>query len=155
MKKSLLIILQLLGTFLHVQAQNNATLVLWHPDGKTTDVELYTQPNVFFRNDSVYVTSSVVDLKFAQNDIRRFSYKGKGTGIAQSQTEKKFTQESGQLIFNGVKTTDSIAFYTVDGIHVPVQFILHNGKVCLPLNIIPKGIYVLSVNGKTCKFTKK
>ena len=63
MKKNILIISLLLGTFLHVQAQNNATLVLWHPDGTTTDVELFTQPNVFFRNDSVYVTSTVADLK--------------------------------------------------------------------------------------------
>jgi len=155
MKRKLLIISLLLGTFLHVQAQNNVTLVLWHPDGTTTDVELFTKPNVFFRNDSVFVTSTVADLKFAQSDIRRFSYKGNGTGIALPQNEKNFTRENGQLVFNGVKTTDNIALYTVDGIRVPVQFTHHNGKVCLPLNVIPKGIYVLSVNGKTCKFTKK
>ena len=155
MRKLLIFTFSLLFSVLYVEAQNNATLVLWHTDGTTTDVELFTQPNVFFRNDSVIVTSTVADLKFAQSGIRHFSYKGNGTGIDLPQKEKIFTQENSQLVFNCVKTTDNIALFTVDGIRVPVRFTHHNDKVYLPLNIIPKGIYVLSFNGKTCKFVKK
>ena len=155
MKKSLLIILQLLGTFLHVQAQNNATLVLWHPDGKTTDVELFTQPRVQFLNDSVFITSTVLDLKYEAKDILRFSYKGNGTGIALPQSETNYQQENGQLVFNGVKLSDRVALYTTNGIRVPVRLSSANGHVSLPLSSVPKGVYVLNVNGKTTKFTRK
>ena len=155
MKKSLLIILLLLGTFLHVQAQNNATLVLWHPDGKTTDVELFTQPRVQFLNDSVFITSTVLDLKYEAKDILRFSYKGNGTGIALPQSETNYQQENGQLVFNGVKLSDRVALYTTNGIRVPVRLSSANGHVSLPLSSVPKGVYVLNVNGKTTKFTRK
>ena len=106
MKKSLLIILLLLGTFLHVQAQNNATLVLWHPDGKTTDVELFTQPRVQFLNDSVFITSTVLDLKYEAKDILRFSYKGNGTGISLPQSETT-TSHSPTVIHNSSGTHKS------------------------------------------------
>lgn len=155
MKKSLLIILLLLGTFLHVQAQNNATLVLWHPDGKTTDVELFTQPRVQFLNDSVFITSTVLDLKYEAKDILRFSYKGNGTGISLPQSETIYQQENGQLVFNGVKLSDRVALYTTNGIRVPVRLSSANGHVSLPLSSVPKGVYVLNVNGKTTKFTRK
>lgn len=155
MKKNLVIISLLLGMFLHVQAQNNATLVLWHPDGKTTDVELFTLPRVQFLNDSVFITSTVLDMKFDAKEILRFSYKGKGTGISLPQSETNYTQENGQLVFNGVKLSDQVALYTTNGIRVPVRLSSVNGNVSLPLSSVPKGVYVLNVNGKTTKFTRK
>lgn len=155
MKRKFLIFSLLLGTFLHVLAQNSATLVLWHPNGKTTDVELFTQPRVQFLNDSVFITSTVLDLRFEAKEILRFSYKGKGTGISLPQSETNYSQENGQLVFNGVKLSDHVALYTTNGIRVPVRLSSINGNVSLPLSSVPKGVYVLNVNGKTSKFTRK
>lgn len=47
---------------LTMQAQ---TLVLHHANGKTTDVELYTQPQVKFVGDKVLITSTVLDMIFS------------------------------------------------------------------------------------------
>ena len=135
--------------------QSDVALVMWHPDGSTTDVELYTQPQVLFQNDSVFVTSPVADLKYAASDVLRFTYKGNGTGIESPKMERNVTQENGQLVFNGVENMDDIALYTIDGMRVPVRLLQGDGNVFLPLNSIPKGMYVLNVNGKTSKFTKK
>ena len=153
--KKLLVVLLWLGMIHPVHAQNNATLVLWHPDGKTTDVALFTQPRVQFLNDSVLITSTVLDLKFEAKDILRFSYKGDGTGIALPQSETQYQQENGQLVFNGVKPSDHVALYTTNGIRVPVRLSSVNGNASLPLSSVPKGVYVLKVNGKTTKFTRK
>ena len=155
MKKYLLTLAMILGLGIHSHAQGNATLVLWHPDGMTTEVELYKQPRVQFLNDSVFITSTVLDLKFEAKEILRFSYKGKGTGIALPQSETNYMQENGQLLFNGVKLTDHVALYTTNGIRVPVRLSSVNGHVSLPLSSVPKGVYVLNVNGKTTKFTRK
>lgn len=155
MKRLNTLILALLMFALNASAQNNATLVLHHADGTTTDVELFTQPLVLFQNDSVYVTSPVADLRYAESEILRFSYKGYETGIVLPKSEKYFKQENDLLIFNGVKKNDGIALFTTDGIRVPVQLNYINGDVCLHLNALPKGVYILSVNGKTSKIIKK
>lgn len=155
MRKFLFALSIMLGLGIPVFAQGNATLVLWHPDGTTTDVELFNQPRVQFLNDSVFITSTVLALKYDAKDILRFSYKGNGTGISLPQSETNYEQENGQLVFNGVKLTDHVALYTTNGIRVPVRLSSVNGHVSLPLSSVPKGVYVLNVNGKTSKFTKK
>lgn len=136
-------------------AQGSATLVLWHADGRTTDVELYTQPQVLFQNDSVFVTSSVVDLKYADREILRFTYKGKGTGIHTPNASVNYSQEGDRLVFHGITSADKVALYTTNGIHVPVHLIVAGDGVTLSLSSIPQGVYILNINGKTTKFTKK
>ena len=155
MKKYLLTLAMMLGMGIHALAQGNATLVLWHPNGTTTEVELYKQPRVRFLNDSVFITSTVLDLKYDAKDILRFSYKGNGTGISLPQSETNYQQENGQLVFNGVKLTDHVALYTTNGIRVPVRLSSVNGHVSLPLSSVQKVVYLLNVICKTSKFTKK
>ena len=147
----LALLLMIIGS-MKVQAQ---TLVLWHADGSTTDVELFTQPNVQFKNDKVLVTSSVINIEFDKQDVIRFTYKGKNTGIASPLHDSDYSQENGQIVFHNVKSTDKIALYKINGIRVPVRLALQDDSVTLSLSSIPSGIYFLSVNGRTTKFTKK
>lgn len=74
--KRLTIILFLSLIALLSHAQGGATLVLWHADGTTTEVELNTMPKVEFHGDSVCFISSFLDMKYPKEDILRFSYKG-------------------------------------------------------------------------------
>ena len=154
-KKYLLTLAMMLGMGIHALAQGNATLVLWHPGGTTTEVELYKQPRVQFMNDSVFITSTVLDMKYRADEVLRFSYKGEGTGIALPQSETVYSQEDGRLVFHGVKSTDHVALYNANGIRVPVRLSTSGDGMSLSLSSIPQGVYVLSVNGKTSKFTKK
>ena len=50
---------------------------------------------------------------------------------------------------------DKIAVYTANGIRVPARITRSGSTATLPLNTIPSGVYMLSVNGRTSKFTKK
>lgn len=131
------------------------TLVLWHSDGTTTDVELFTQPNVLFKDNKVFVTSSVASLEYDEKDIVRFTYKGKSTGITSPSIESNYSQENGQIVFHDIKSTDKIALYKTNGIRVPVRLVIHGNSATLPLSSIPSGIYLLFVNGRTSKFMKK
>ena len=45
--------------------------------------------------------------------------------------------------------------YAVNGIRVPVSLQHSGSSAILPLSTIPSGVYVLSVNGRTSKFTKR
>lgn len=149
---SIMILLLALFNSESVQAQS---LILWHSDGKTTEVELYTQPRVLFVKDKVLVTSPVIDLEYDKNEIVRFTYKGENTNVGSQLKETDFEQKEGQMIFHNVKSVDKVAVYKANGIRIPVHLSFQGNSAVLSLAPIPSGIYLLSVNGQTTKFTKK
>lgn len=137
------------------KTMSSQILVLHHADGSTTDVELYLMPRVNFEADKVLITSTILDMEYPKENILRFTYKSKDTKINAPKANVKYSTENGQLVFHGVKSTDKVAVYTVNGIRVPVQLTHTAGNdVVLPLASVPSGVYLLNVNGKTSKFTK-
>lgn len=152
MKKLLLIILILFMGIIPMSAQ---TLVLHHANGKTTDVELLTMPQVKFENDKVLITSTVLNMEYPKEDILRFTYKNNPSGINKPTVKADVSQENGQLVFHGISSSEKIAVYKTNGIRVPVRITRHGDSATLPLNSIPAGVYLLNVNGKTSKFTKQ
>ena len=137
---------------LTIQAQ---TLVLHHANGKTTDVALYTQPQVKFVGDKVLITSTVLDMEYDKKDVLSFTYKGSMLGISNPKEKANVSQENGQLVFHGIKSTDKITVHTVKGIRVPVRLQHSGSSATLPLSAIPSGVYLLTVNSRTSKFTKR
>lgn len=136
-------------------AQGNATLVLWHADGTTTDIALHLMPKVEFQDDMVRITSTILDMEYPKTDILRFTYKGGGTGIEPPKTEAEYSREGDRIVFHGITSTDCVALYSSNGIRVPVHFTVSGDDLILPLTSIPQGVYVLSINGKNSKFTKQ
>ena len=154
MKKILTLFLFLLAFSQQAMAQDKATLVLYHADGTTTDVALYLKPRVVFDGDMVRITSTVLDMEYPKANILRFSYKGSGTGITAPKNDADYTREGDRLVFHGISSSDKVAVYNSDGIRVPVHLSAASDGVTLSISSIPKGVYVLSVNGKTSKFVK-
>ena len=107
-----------------------------------------------FDGDLVRITSTVLDMEYPKSNILRFSYTGKGSSISNPQSEASFTRDGDRLIFHGISSTDKVAVYNSDGIRVPVHLSAASDGVTLSISSIPKGVYVLSVNGKTSKFVK-
>lgn len=131
------------------------TLVLHHSDGTTTDVELFTQPQVTFQNDKVLITSTVLNMEYPKENVLRFTYKGgTTTSVGKLKPNADYTQKNDQIVFRGIKTADKVAVYSTNGIRVPVTLTRSGDDVALPLSAIPSGVYLLSVNGKTSKFTR-
>lgn len=135
----------------HATAQ---TLVLHHPDGKTTDVELFTQPCVEFQNDKVLITSTVLNMEYPKEQVLRFTYKGATVGVTAPKTEADMSRDGDRLVFHNVKVTDRVSIYTTNGIRVPVRLNRSGNTATLSLSQIPSGVYLLSVNGRTSKFTR-
>lgn len=133
---------------------NAQTLVLHHANGKTTDVELLTQPQVKFQNDKVFITSTVLNMEYPKEDVLTFTFKGKASGLSSPKGNVDFSKENGKLVFHGVKASEKIAVYNVKGIRIPVSIQRSGDTATLPLSSIPTGVYLLNVNGKTSKFTK-
>lgn len=139
----------------YVSASKAQTLVVWQKDGSTTEVELYTLPRVQFENEKMLITSSVVNLEFDKNDILQFTYKGVGTSISTLNVNYDYEQDNGRIIFHEISSVDKIAVYNTNGILVPIPISIQGKDAILSLASIPSGVYLLSVNGRTTKFTKK
>ena len=153
--KTILTIIILLIAMSHSSSLNAQSLILWHSNGTTTEVELYTQPQVTFEGDKVLILSSVLNMEYDKSDVIRFTYKGKETGIGNQDINLGIEQKDGQIIFHSVNSTDKVAVYKPNGIRVPVQLSFHGSDAVFSLSSIPSCIYMLSVNGRTSKFTKK
>lgn len=150
MISALLCLMSILG----IRQATAQTLVLWHADGTTTDVQLYTQPQVKFQNDKVLITSTVLNMEYPKENILRFTYKGGSTNISSPTAKANYSQRGDQLVFRGIKSGDKVAVYTATGIRVPVTVTRSGDSATLPLSAIPSGVYLLNVNGRTSKFTK-
>ena len=131
------------------------TLVLHHANGTTTDVQLYNLPKVKFEGDKVLITSTVLDMEYPKEDVLRFTYKGGALGISKPNGRAEYSQENGQLVFRGIKSTDNIAIHTAKGVRVPVSIQRSGSTATLPLNALSRGVYLLTLNGRTSKFTKR
>lgn len=144
-----------LMSLMSISTAKAQTLVLHLANGKTTEVELYVQPQVKFLNDKVLITSSVLDMEYAKEEVLAFTYKGNALGISGPSVNADYTQEDGQLVFRGIEPTDKLAVYAVNGIRIPANFQYSGTTASLSLTAIPSGVYVLSINGQTSKFTKR
>lgn len=155
MKKKLLILL-LAGLLLPTakMAAQSQTLVLWHADGTTTEVELYTLPRIQMQADKMVITSQGVSQEFAKSDVLRFTYKGVGTGISQLNPQMTYRVDEDRVTFYGISTTDRISVYNTGGMQIPVRLTADGNKSVLSLSSLPSGVYLVNVNGRTLKFIR-
>lgn len=130
------------------------TLVLHHPGGTTTDVELFTQPRIEFQGDRVLITSPVLNIEYPKTEVLRFTYKGSTLAVTSPKAEADVSRDGDRLVFHNVKAADQVAVYTAKGIRVPVRLTCTGSDAVLSLSQIPQGVYLLSVNGRTSKFTR-
>lgn len=151
--KQLLLLLVLIGCRLTVSAQTQV-LVLHHADNTTTDVELYTKPAITFEGDKMLINSSVLHMELKVGDVVRFSYRDKNTNTAVRQPDADYTQQNGQIVFNGIQDASKITVYKSDGTRMPVRFSNYNGQLGFSLSSLPTGVYILSINGKTAKIVR-
>ncbi len=134
------------------------TLVLWHANGTTTEISLYKKPRVTFSTDKVLIKGSGVNFEYPSKDIVKFTYKKEDivNEIDAPNNEVNFFRDEEHIVFNGIKSTDEVALYKLNGSRIPVKInISEDNRVTLPLSGIPSGIYILKVNGKTTKITKR
>lgn len=137
-----------------VKAQNQ-TLVLWHANGSTTDVDLYTEPKVTFTDTKLLINSTILDMEYAAEDIVRFTYKSKGAGIDDLQENIDYSEQDGCLIFHNISSAGCVAVFRIDGICIPVHLTVEGGDVVLSLSTLSRGVYIIRINGRSSKFILK
>jgi hypothetical protein len=134
----------------------NATLVLWHFNGSQTKVELSVKPNLKISADSLTISSPTVTLRYASTDVYRFSYENVSTGVKTVQMGKLNPRmDGGYLYFSGIKANAPVRLFSTQGKELPVTLTPCDCGMRLSLNTLPAGVYLLTIDGKTCKIMKR
>ena len=130
-------------------------LVLWHADGSTIDVDLYTEPKVTFTDSTLLIKSTVLDMEYAAEEIVRFTFKDRSTRLYAVKEDADYQLLDGCIVFHKITAANCVAIYRPDGIRIPVRLIVDDDKTMLPTSSLPQGTYIISVNGRTSKFMRK
>lgn len=133
------------------------TLVLWHANGKTTEISLSKKPRVTFSADILLVKGSGINFEYPLSDIVKFTYKKEDiiNDIDNPINQTGFTRDDEKIVFTGIKSTDEVALYKLNGSRIDIQLNAVDDSLVLPLNSIPQGIYLLRINNQTYKIIKK
>lgn len=145
-------LLTILSCPLH--SEGLATLTIHFADGTSNNILLYTRPRVTFEDESVVFTSPIAKYSYKSQDVLRFTYSGGVDDITFPKDSDTFRQEGGQIIFDGSVSPSDIMLFSEDGKRISVNLSKVDGRVRLALSSLPKGVYLLSVNGRTSKILK-
>ena len=90
-------------------------------------------------------------------DVIKFTYKKENVinEINAPTNYPDFTRDDERIVFNGINSADEVALYKLNGSRVAIQLNKVDDTFVLPLNSVPKGMYLLHINGKTFKIIKK
>ena len=154
MKKKLLILLMAVLTLPATMKAQTPTLVLHHADGKTSEVELYTMPRIQMTAEKMIVTVQGSRQEFPKSDVVRFTYKGIATGISTVRPETRYRVDEDRVTFYGIGSADRISVYNSGGFQIPVRLTGDGTEAVLSLAPLPKGVYLVSINGRTFKFIR-
>lgn len=131
------------------------TLVLWHADGSSIDVDLYTEPKVTFTDSTLRINSTVLEIEFAADEIVRLTFKDRDARLSTLKGDANYQLQSGCIVFHKISAGDRITIYRSDGIRIPVHFYVEDGHAVLPLSPLRPGTYIISLCGRSSKFVHK
>ena len=154
MKNLLLVLLMAALALPAAMKAQTPTLVLHHADGKTSEVELYTMPRIQMTADKMIVTVQGSRQEFPKADVVRFTYKGIATGISTVKPETRYRVDEDRVTFYGISAVDRISVYNPGGVQIPVRLTADGTNAVLSLAQLPKGVYLVSINGRTLKFIR-
>lgn len=149
--KRLLLFLCVAITALTTQADNKSLFVTFD-DGTRVEFALSTTPEVTVTDNKLTITSTVTTASYDLWTVKTFTY-GATTGINDVQTSQQgFSLEGDNIVVDG---NVNVRIFAVDGKAVSVTPETTGNQTVIPLNGLAKGVYVININGKSVKISRR
>lgn len=128
------------------------TLIVTLNDGQRVQFALSTTPEVTIANDQLTITTTETTASYELWKVSTFTY-GTGTGIDQATADQKaFTLSGDNIVVDGAAT---VRIFALDGKAVTLEPTVSGGQTVVSLNGLAKGVYVVNINGKSVKITRR
>lgn len=142
-----------------INAWGQGSLLVCSSDGtKLATFLLDDQPRVFFRSGQVIVLSNNLDMSFEQSDVSYFSFEGVIADDIVSlmgDVDTPFRYDGENILFPANSKKLSVVVYTTDGKTIMEKEVGAGQSLALPLASLSSGVYLVKVNGVTCKILKR
>lgn len=149
MKRLLLILLTFICTI--TVLADNKQLIITFIDGTSQAFALSNLPDIKMENDKMTIKAGETTAEYDLYKVKTFTI-GEATGI-EGIALKGFTMDGNKFIVPGVN--NSIRLYSVDGKKVELNQMQTDSASFISLDALPKGVYIISANGKSVKILKK
>lgn len=139
-----------------VQAEERNALVVHLKDGTSTTFLLDDEPRATFSNGALKVVSSSLSMEFPREEVLRFTYgysDAKGMSMLPAESFSGVI-ENDVFSLSGLNGDVPVRLFSVDGKLLSEVRTNGDGKVNIPLDAYPAGVYVLQSKGFIHKFTK-
>ncbi|MCD8387306.1 MAG: T9SS type A sorting domain-containing protein [Bacteroidales bacterium] len=129
--------------------------IVWKADGEPIAYSLGNRPRVVPAQDKVTIVDGGVEVEFDCADIHKYtlgtaSSEGIAAVVAQDGT---ISRADGVLTMSGFRREAAYAVYTISGIERAAGRLDANGCGQINLRHFPTGIYIITVDNQTIKFT--
>lgn len=76
-------------------------------------------------------------------------------GAPNGKLDRGFIREGNNILFPGMMQPDLVQVYNKEGVKVPVSFEICGNGLILSLGNLPKGVFIIDVNGRKTKIVKQ
>lgn len=155
MKKVLLIIF--IVSSLVTQARESTSLLVYCKDGSFVTYVLSEEPKVSMLADSLLITTDGVSVSYPLSEMWKFSFDKSDELDCVNDVlvdELCYSYSSESIVFSGLPERSYVRVYAIDG------RLLHSSRIDTEsyrysLSSLSSGVYVIEVNKKTFKISKK
>lgn len=138
------------------QADERNALVVHLKDGTSTTFLLDDEPCATFSGGALKVVSSSLTMEFFREEVLRFTYEyANAEGLPMLPSDAfRGTIVNEVFCLSGLNSNVSVCLFSADGKLLSEVRTNGDGKVNIPLDAYPSGVYVLQSKGFIHKFTK-
>ena len=151
MKRLALTFCLALGCLL-THATDGKSLFVSFTDGTRVEFALSTTPDISFADDKMTVTTTATTASYELWTVSTFTYGATTTGISQTETGR-MAIEGNHIAIDG--SNNKVTAYSIDGKAATVTVSVAGDKTVVSLDTLPKGVYIIKVNDKAIKITRR
>lgn len=121
-------------------------------DGSKIEVVMAANPEISMANDVMTITANGTESTYELWKVSEFTF-GESTGIHNLVVDNDVNFSGNQIIVPGGNAR--VRIFSIDGKSVSIVPIIVSGHTIIDLNSLTKGVYIINVNGKSVKVSKK
>lgn len=142
---------------LSMSAKGQTTLTVTLTNGQKQHISLYDAPLVTMDDTSLSIKTEKLALQFSLDNVETFTYDDtlEVSGIMSIGADGTFCQEGEFLLFGQSTVPRHVLVSNVSGIVVESFEIKAGEAYSFSLERLPKGVYIISVDGLTTKFIRQ
>jgi len=127
------------------------SLIITFSDNTKAEYALSTLPQISMADDKMKIETTATTAEFDLYKVKTFTFAATN-GIAQARSNG-FSISGDAIIVEG--ETAQIRIFAIDGKAVSVAPVRSAGQTIIGLGELPRGIYIINVNGRSVKITKR